>query len=179
MKSMEEMIDLEQDETAQQFADESSESAEPEGNKVSLGEDSLKQYLRDIRRYTLLTFAEEQELGRRVLRGDKKAKARMIESNLRLVVAIAKKYVNRGLPFPDLIEEGNLGLMRAVEKFQPAKGFKFSTYATWWIKQAVERALANQTRTIRLPVHVSEGLNRYTRTVRHLSQELKREPSAG
>ncbi len=144
----------------------------------SLTADALKQYLRDIRKYPLLTFEEEQDLGKRVHGGDRAAKARMIESNLRLVVSMAKKYINRGLPFLDLIEEGNLGLIRAVEKFLPEKGFRFSTYATWWIKQSIERAIMNQTRTIRLPVHVTEELGRYTRVMRRLNQELKREPNA-
>jgi RNA polymerase primary sigma factor len=146
-----------------------------DGEKYS-GPETLKHYLKEIRNYGLLTFEQEQELGRRVHRGDKNAKARMIESNLRLVVAMGKKYINRGLPFPDLIEEGNLGLIRAVEKFRPEKGFRFSTYASWWIKQAIERAIKNQGRTIRLPVHIAEDLSRYTRAVRRLTQELKREP---
>jgi RNA polymerase sigma factor RpoS len=148
------------------------------GDEQYSGPETIKHYLREIRKYPLLTFEEEQELGRRVLQGDKKAKAKMIESNLRLVVAMGKKYINRALPFSDIIEEGNLGLIRAVEKFQPEKGFRFSTYATWWIRQAIERAITNQSRTIRLPVHITEDLTRYTRTVRRLTQELKREPAA-
>lgn len=141
------------------------------------GPDTLKYYLKEIRRYSLLTFEEEQELARRVTEGDKEAKARMIESNLRLVVAMGKRYINRGLPFSDIIEEGNLGLIRAVEKFRPEKGFRFSTYATWWIRQSIERAIVNQTRIIRLPVHIAEDVNLYTRTVRQLTQELRREPT--
>jgi RNA polymerase primary sigma factor len=141
------------------------------------GVDAIKYYLKDLRKYPLLTFEQEQELGRRVTRGDEAAKARMIESNLRLVVAMGKKYINRGLPFPDIIEEGNLGLIRAVEKFQPEKGFRFSTYATWWIRQAIERAIINQSRVIRLPIHISDDVNAYTRTSRRLTQELRREPT--
>ncbi len=141
------------------------------------GPDAIKYYLKELRRYPLLTFEEEQKLGRRVVRGDQEAKARMIESNLRLVVAMAKKYINRGLPFSDLIEEGNLGLIRAVEKFRPEKGFRFSTYATWWIRQAIERAIINQSRVIRLPIHISDDVNAYARTARRLTQELGREPT--
>lgn len=141
--------------------------------------DALKFYLKEIRKYPLLTFQEERELGRRVRKGDPNAKARMIESNLRLVIAMGKRYINRGLPFSDIIEEGNLGLIRAVEKFQPEKGFKFSTYAAWWIKQAIERAIINQSRVIRLPIHVAQQVGAYARTVRHLTQELKREPTTG
>lgn len=141
------------------------------------GADALRYYLKDIRKYPLLTFKEEQQLGRRVKKGDKEAKARMIESNLRLVVAMGKRYINRGLPFSDIIEEGNLGLIRAVEKFKPEKGFKFSTYASWWIRQAIERAIVNQTRVIRLPVHVAEQVNAYTGAVRRLTQELRRDPT--
>ncbi len=159
-------------------ADETREKEDSAGGEAYSGPETLRYYLKEIRKYKLLSFEEEQELGRRVLQGDKMAKAKMIESNLRLVVAISKKYINRGVPFPDLIEEGNLGLIRAVEKFQPARGFRFSTYATWWIRQAVERALANQSRTIRLPVHVSEDLTRYTRMIRQLTQQLNREPTA-
>jgi RNA polymerase sigma factor RpoS len=140
--------------------------------------DTLKYYLKEIRKYSLLTFEEEQTLARRVTEGDEEAKAHMIESNLRLVVAMGKRYINRGLPFSDIIEEGNLGLIRAVEKFRPEKGFRFSTYATWWIRQSIERAIVNQTRIIRLPVHIAEDVNLYTRTVRQLTQELRREPTA-
>ena len=145
---------------------------------ASKGLDTIKFYLKDIRSMPLLTFAKEQELGKRVAEGDMDARAEMIESNLRLVVAIGKKYINRGLPFSDIIEEGNLGLIRAVEKFQYQRGLKFSTYAVWWIRQAVERAIVNQARIIRLPVHVAGMVHAYSSSVRHLTQELGREPAA-
>jgi RNA polymerase sigma factor (sigma-70 family) len=138
---------------------------------------NLGVYLAEIARIPLLTREEEQALGRRVRAGDETAKQRMIEANLRLVVQIARRYLNRGLPLPDLIEEGNLGLLRAVEKFEPERGTRFSTYATWWIRQAVTRALANQARTIRLPVHVELLLTRYAREQRRLTQLLGRAPS--
>lgn len=160
------------------FADKTEKDSDASEAWKDSGPQALKYYLKEIRQYPLLTFEEEQNLGRRVVRGDKKAKARMIESNLRLVVAMGKKYINRGLPFSDIIEEGNLGLIRAVEKFRPEKGFRFSTYATWWIKQAIDRAIVNQTRVIRLPVHVAEEVCNYAKTVRRLTQKLKREPAA-
>jgi RNA polymerase sigma factor (sigma-70 family) len=138
----------------------------------------MKLYLKEIRKTPLLTFEEEQELGKRVAEGDPEARSRMIEANLRLVVAIGKRYINRGLPFSDIIEEGNLGLIRAVEKFQYQRGFRFSTYATWWIRQAIERAIVNQLKVIRLPVHVAEDVNGYSRTVRKMTQKLGREPEA-
>ncbi|HTG00608.1 MAG TPA: sigma-70 family RNA polymerase sigma factor [Nitrospirota bacterium] len=139
--------------------------------------DTVKLYLQEIRKTPLLTFAEEQELAKRVQEGDQEARARMIRSNLRLVVSIGKRYINRGLPFSDIIEEGNLGLIRAVEKFQYERGFRFSTYASWWIRQSIERAIANQVRIIRLPVHVAELANSYSRTIRRLTQQFGREPS--
>ena len=139
--------------------------------------DVIKFYLKDIRKTPLLTFEEEQELGRKIAMGDPEARARMIESNLRLVVAMGKRYINRGLSFSDIIEEGNLGLIRAVEKFQYQKGFRFSTYASWWIKQSIERAIVNQVRTIRLPVHISELVTTYTRAARQLTQSLGRDAS--
>ncbi len=142
------------------------------------GLDAVKYYLKDIRSIPLLTFPEEQALAKRVATGDEEARSRMIESNLRLVIAIGKRYINRGLTFSDIIEEGNLGLIRAVEKFDYRRGFKFSTYASWWIKQAIERAIANQSRIIRLPIHVVESVNAYNRTVRKLTRELGREPQA-
>ncbi len=147
------------------------------GRAAQTGLDAIKYYLKEIRKIPLLTFEQEQELGKRTAQGDSEARARMIESNLRLVIAIGKKYINRGLPFSDIIEEGNLGLIRAVEKFQYERGFKFSTYASWWIKQAIERAIVNQARIIRLPVHIAEIVYAHMRAVRQLTQELGRDPS--
>jgi len=138
--------------------------------------DPVRMYLKEIGRVSLLTASEESELAKRVERGDQKARERLINSNLRLVVSIAKKYVGRGLSLLDLIEEGNIGLMRAVEKFDWRKGYKFSTYATWWIRQAITRAIADQARTIRIPVHMVETINRFIRVSRMLMQELGREP---
>lgn len=139
-------------------------------------QDAVSHYLKDIRKTNLLTRDEERELACRVALGDAEARQRMIESNLRLVVSIARRYLYAGLEFSDLIEEGNIGLIRAVEKFQCERGFKFSTYATWWIRQAIERAIVNQARTIRLPVHVATTVNAYTRAVRRLTQQDSREP---
>ncbi|NJC88346.1 MAG: sigma-70 family RNA polymerase sigma factor [Desulfuromonas sp.] len=138
--------------------------------------DAIKLYLRDIQKTSLLTAEEERELARRIDQGDMSARDRMIESNLRLVVKIAKRYMNRGLPFLDLIEEGNLGLIKAVERFKLSKECRFSTYATWWIRQSIERALVNQSRTIRLPVHVSDDINRLIKVTRNLLHEHNREP---
>jgi RNA polymerase primary sigma factor len=138
--------------------------------------DSLQLFLKDIGRVELLTAAQEVELAKRIERGDHGAKQQMVEANLRLVVSIAKKYRNQGLPFLDLIQEGTIGLVRAAEKFDYRKGFKFSTYATWWIRQAVARALADKARTIRMPVHVVEKLNKIVRSERKLRAELGREP---
>lgn len=140
--------------------------------------DATQLYLNEIGASPLLTAAEEVYYARRAQRGDQAARARMIESNLRLVVKIARRYMNRGLAFLDLIEEGNLGLIRAVEKFDPERGFRFSTYATWWIRQTIERALMNQTRTIRLPIHVIKEINQCLRAARQLTQTLDYEPSA-
>lgn len=140
-------------------------------------DDPVKIYLRDIQRTPLLNAEAEKELARQVEQGDRAARNKMIEANLRLVVKIAKRYLNRGLPFLDLIEEGNLGLMKAVERFSLEKECRFSTYATWWIRQSIERALVNQSRTIRLPVHVSDDISRMLRVSRQLSQELHREPT--
>ena len=140
--------------------------------------DATQMYLSEIGFSPLLTAEEEVLYARRSLRGDEAARKRMIESNLRLVVKISRRYSNRGLALLDLIEEGNLGLIRAVEKFDPERGFRFSTYATWWIRQTIERALMNQTRTIRLPIHVVKELNIYLRTARELSQRLDHEPTA-
>ncbi len=138
--------------------------------------DSLQLFLKDVGRVDLLTAAQEVELAKRIERGDHLAKQEMIEANLRLVVSIAKRYRNQGLPFLDLIQEGTIGLVRAAEKFDWRKGYKFSTYATWWIRQAVARALADKARTIRMPVHVVEKLNKIVRTERKLRAERGREP---
>lgn len=140
--------------------------------------DATRLYLSEIGFSPLLTAEEEVYYSRRALKGDEAARKRMIESNLRLVVKIARRYLNRGLPLLDLIEEGNLGLIHAVEKFDPERGFRFSTYATWWIRQTIERAIMNQTRTIRLPIHVLKEINVYLRASRKLAQDLDREPSA-
>lgn len=139
--------------------------------------DATQLYLQEIGFSPLLTAEEEVHYGRLVKKGDEKARNKMVESNLRLVVQIARRYVNRGLPFLDLIEEGNLGLMHAVEKFDPEKGFRFSTYATWWIRQSIERAIMNQSRMVRLPIHVIKELNSYLRTGRDLAKSLEREAS--
>ena len=144
-----------------------------------LSSDSLQRFLRDIGRTKLLTAAQEIELAKRVERGDMRAKRHMIEANIRLVVSIAKHYREQGLPFLDLIQEGTIGLVRAVEKFDYRRGYKFSTYATWWIRQAVARSLADKGRTIRMPVHVVEKLNRIGRIERKLRTELARDPSLG
>ena len=138
--------------------------------------DAIKLYLKDIQKTNLLTAEEERALARRIDDGDMAARDRMIESNLRLVVKIAKRYMNRGLPFLDLIEEGNLGLIKAVERFKLSKECRFSTYATWWIRQSIERALVNQSRTIRLPVHVSDDINKFIKITRELVREFNREP---
>lgn len=140
-------------------------------------DDPVRMYLREIGRIPLLTYDEELNLAQKVLDGDEDAKQKLAESNLRLVVSIAKKYVGRGMLFLDLIQEGNMGLIKAVEKFDYAKGFKFSTYATWWIRQAITRAIADQARTIRIPVHMVETINKLIRTSRHLLQQLGREPT--
>ena len=138
--------------------------------------DPVRMYLREIGRVSLLTYEDEVSLAKRVEKSDRKAKERLINANLRLVVSIAKKYVNRGLSLLDLIEEGNIGLMRAVEKYDWRRGYKFSTYATWWIRQAITRAIADQARTIRIPVHMVETINKFNRISRKLMQELGREP---
>lgn len=147
----------------------------PEG--VAL-DDPVRMYLKEIGRVPLLTAEEEVELAKRMEMGDREAKQRLIESNLRLVVSIAKRYVGRGMAFLDLIQEGNMGLIKAVEKFDYRKGYKLSTYATWWIRQAITRAIADQARTIRIPVHMVETINKLVRTSRELVQELGREPTA-
>ncbi|GLI36579.1 sigma-70 family RNA polymerase sigma factor [Geobacter hydrogenophilus] len=140
-------------------------------------DDAIKLYLREIQRTTLLTADEEKVLASRIAKGDKAARDKMIESNLRLVVKIAKRYINRGLPFLDLIEEGNMGLIKAVERFKLSKECRFSTYATWWIRQSIERALVNQSRTIRLPVHVSDDINKMLKITRELVNRFNREPT--
>lgn len=142
-----------------------------------ISDDSVRLYLREIGKIPLLTAEEELALAKKVVSGDKRAKDAMAEANMRLVVSIAKRYVGRGLDLLDLIQEGNTGLLRAVEKFDPERGFKFSTYATWWIRQAITRAIADQARTIRIPVHMVETINKLLRTQRRLTQELNREPS--
>jgi RNA polymerase primary sigma factor len=142
-----------------------------------IADDSVRLYLREIGKIPLLTSEQELTLAHRVVAGEKKAKDEMAEANMRLVVSIAKRYVGRGLDLLDLIQEGNTGLLRAVEKFDPDKGFKFSTYATWWIRQAITRAIADQARTIRIPVHMVETINKLLRTQRRLTQEMNREPT--
>ncbi len=146
-------------------------------NVDAFADDSVRLYLREIGKIPLLTPEEEADLAQRIVKGDKKAKDKMVESNMRLVVSIAKRYGGRGLDFLDLIQEGNTGLLRAVEKFDPDKGFKFSTYATWWVRQAITRAIADQARTIRIPVHMVETINKVLRTTRKLTTELNREPT--
>ena len=140
-------------------------------------EDSVRLYLREIGRVKMVKPDEEIELARRIAKGDLEAKKKLIQANLRLVISIAKKYINRGLPFQDLIQEGNLGLIRAAEKFDHTKGFKFSTYATWWIRQAISRGLADKSRTIRVPVHMVESINKLKKTSARLAQELGRKPN--
>lgn len=169
-------------------ADEEEEDLEPSGQRAkrnrrwkrreshSEGLDTVKSYLKDIRKSTLLTFEQEQALGKRVAAGDISARDQMIEANLRLVISIGKRYMNRGFPFSDIVEEGNLGLIKAVEKFNYKRGFRFSTYASWWIRQFIERAIINQGKLIRLPVHVVERLNRFLSEVEVLGQGLGREP---
>jgi RNA polymerase primary sigma factor len=169
------LAELEIDVVDQEAIDDEPES-ELEVHEVST--DALQLFLKDIGRVALLTAAQEVELAKRIERGDHGAKQEMVEANLRLVVSIAKKYRNQGLPFLDLIQEGTIGLVRAAEKFDYRRGFKFSTYATWWIRQAVARALADKARTIRMPVHVVEKLNKIVRAERKLRGELGREPSS-
>lgn len=147
-------------------------------SKIESGFDATRVYLNELSRSQLLTADQEKIYGKRALKGDREARKVMIESNLRLVVKISRRYLNRGLPLLDLIEEGNLGLIRAVEKFDPDRGFRFSTYATWWIRQTIERAIMNQTRTIRLPIHIVKEMNTYLKAQRYLTQLLDYEPSA-
>ncbi len=165
IEDLEEEVDTEEDLLSQeQYFDDASD-------------DSVRLYLREIGKIPLLSAEEELALAQKVVAGDKKAKDKMAEANMRLVVSIAKRYSGRGLDFLDLIQEGNTGLLRAVEKFDPDKGFKFSTYATWWIRQAITRAIADQARTIRIPVHMVETINKLLRTQRRMTQELNREPT--
>jgi RNA polymerase primary sigma factor len=159
--------------------DEEEQESEPaRSSPREVSTDALQLFLKDIGKVELLTAPQEVELAKRIERGDERAKRQMVEANLRLVVSIAKRYRNQGLPFLDLIQEGTIGLVRAAEKFDHRKGFKFSTYATWWIRQAVARALADKARTIRMPVHVVEKLNKIVRTERKLRAELGREPGS-
>ena len=158
--------------------EEAPEAEELERQSVEL-EDPVRLYLKDIGKIRRLTAREEVELAQRAERDDAEARRRLIEANLRLVISVAKKYVGRGLPFLDLIQEGNRGLIRAVEKFDWRRGYKFSTYATWWIRQAITRSIADQARTIRLPVHIGGTLTRLAREARRLTQELGREPTTG
>ena len=173
LESMEELIE---EELAEDLDEPIAELASPESVRVAM--DATQLYLGEIGISPLLTAEEEVFFARKALRGDAAARKRMIESNLRLVVKIARRYNNRGLALLDLVEEGNLGLIRAVEKFDPERGFRFSTYATWWIRQTIERAIMNQTRTIRLPIHVVKELNVYLRTARELAHRLDHEPTA-
>ena len=156
----------------------SGSGSKPERASAAESHDPTRLYLNEIGASPLLSAAEEVKYARLAQQGDEAARKRMIESNLRLVVKIARRYMNRGLAFLDLIEEGNLGLIRAVEKFDPELGFRFSTYGTWWIRQTIERAIMNQTRTIRLPIHVVKEINVYLRAARNLAQTLDHEPSA-
>ena len=175
------MVIMERSQAADDLVDEDElldeELAITADNVDAFADDSVRMYLREIGKIPLLTQEEELELANRALEGDKKAKDKLAEANMRLVVSIAKRYGGRGLDFLDLIQEGNTGLLRAVEKFDPGKGFKFSTYATWWIRQAITRAIADQARTIRIPVHMVETINKVLRTTRRLTQELNREPT--
>ena len=169
------LLDIEDD-----IEDESEDSIDEEDFAVSESadiSDPVRQYLKAIGHVKLLTAEEEQTIAKKITEGDQEAKKKLIEANLRLVVSIAKKYVGRGLPLLDLIQEGNIGLMKAVDKFEYEKGFKFSTYATWWIRQAITRAIADQAKTIRVPVHMVETINKVVRARRSLTQELGREPT--
>ena len=176
-------ISMEDDSDSELFSEEEPE-AEMDAENIDLSvpdgigmDDPIRMYLKEIGKVPLLSMEEEIELAKRIELGDEEAKQRLAEANLRLVVSIAKRYLGRGLQFLDLIQEGNLGLIKAVEKFEYKKGYKFSTYATWWIRQAITRAIADQARTIRIPVHMVETINRLIRTQRQLVQTLGREPS--
>lgn len=170
--------DLDEPDLAELEDEEELNDEELVGNYTDdISDDSVRMYLREIGKIPLLTLEEESELSKKAMAGDRKAKDRMAEANMRLVVSIAKRYSGRGLDLLDLIQEGNTGLLRAVDKFDPEKGFKFSTYATWWIRQAITRAIADQARTIRIPVHMVETINKLMRTQRRLTQELNRDPT--
>ncbi len=156
--------------------DDTPEEEDQEESDAGSSDDAIKLYLKEIQKTKLLSAEEERALARRIANGDMAARDHMIESNLRLVVKIAKRYMNRGLPFLDLIEEGNMGLIKAVERFKLSKECRFSTYATWWIRQSIERALVNQSRTIRLPVHVSDDINKFIKISRELIHQFNREP---
>lgn len=173
-----ELDDLDEDE---EEPEEDANSWEESGSISSAGQsfDATRLYLKELGASRLLTAEEEKHYGKLSQQGDEAARKKMIESNLRLVVKISRRYLNRGLPLLDLIEEGNLGLIRAVEKFEPERGFRFSTYATWWIRQTIERAIMNQTRTIRLPIHVVKEMNVYLKAFRQLSHTMDHDPSAG
>lgn len=173
-------LDIVDEPDAEELEDEDlieDESTLKTGYFDDVSDDSVRLYLREIGKIPLLNAEEELALAQQVVAGDKRAKDKMAEANMRLVVSIAKRYSGRGLDFLDLIQEGNTGLLRAVEKFDPDKGFKFSTYATWWIRQAITRAIADQARTIRIPVHMVETINKLLRTQRRMTQELNREPT--
>ncbi len=167
---------LEPDELYEEEQEEASGRIDLSAPEGSATDDPVRMYLKEIGRIPLLTAEEEIELAKRMSEGDEEAKQKLVEANLRLVVSIAKRFAGRGMQLLDLIQEGNLGLIKAVEKFDYTKGYKFSTYATWWIKQAITRALADQARTIRIPVHMVETMNRVVRTSRQLAQQLGREP---
>jgi RNA polymerase primary sigma factor len=169
--------DLEAEAAADFYAAVEAGGEEADAGTIEFSADSLQLFLKDVGKVSLLTAAQEVELAKRIETGDHRAKQEMVEANLRLVVSIAKRYRNQGLPFLDLIQEGTIGLVRAAEKFDWRKGYKFSTYATWWIRQAVARALADKARTIRMPVHVVEKLNKIMRTERKLRAERGREPT--
>ena len=172
-----ESVEAEEEPDLEAITAEEEVEEEIEAPELDHCDDAIKLYMRDIQKSKLLSADEEKELAGRIDQGDKAARDNMIESNLRLVVKIAKRYINRGLPFLDLIEEGNVGLIKAVGKFKLSKECRFSTYATWWIRQSIERALVNQSRTIRLPVHVSDDVNKMFRVTRELVNKMNREPS--
>lgn len=175
---VDELIEDEKNKTFDDALDDEAFPVYQQGKRIAKAMDATQLYLSEIGFSPLLTMEEEVYYGKLALKGDALGRKKMIESNLRLVVKIARRYLNRGLPLLDLIEEGNIGLMKSVEKFDPDRGFRFSTYATWWIRQTIERAIMNQTRTIRLPIHIVKELNVYLRAARKLTQQLDHEPSA-